>query len=433
MMHYVAEERTSHRAAIGLALAVTTVALLVALVVVFFVWPAQRLVDTSSDPYNYSAIARQIVTEGFAVYGLNKREASLYTQTIAAVYWVAGERPMLIKLLQCFMFAATCLVMFDIGRRIYNQRTGVIAALLFAFNPLPLRYVADLHMETMLTFLVTLSTWTMVRFYERRSFRNGVLVGVIAGVAALTKGVALIPPLLFGAYWACRSIAERWRRAPSPEPWSPVIAIALTTTLVILPWAARNYRVTGGHFVPLAPGLNDAFLRGYVFSRMEFALLRRPPYTDAENECNEWFAEIARERGTMVGQDELRDEAIYAEVAKQKIVAEPLELVRKTAVGLFTFWYQMTNQLNSLVAAGIALAAWALVAVGWRRARREARPNWLLILPILSMNVLIALLCSLGRYSMPIIPCLMILAAFGVDTLMVRARGSDTTRPAAST
>jgi hypothetical protein len=36
------------------------------------------------------------------------------------------------------------------------------------------------------------------------------------------------------------------------------------------------------------------------------------------------------------------------------------------------------------------------------------------------MNVFVALLIPLGRYSVPVIPCLMILAAFGVDTLLNR-------------
>jgi hypothetical protein len=36
------------------------------------------------------------------------------------------------------------------------------------------------------------------------------------------------------------------------------------------------------------------------------------------------------------------------------------------------------------------------------------------------MNVFVALLIPLGRYSAPILPCLMILAAFGVDTLLNR-------------
>jgi hypothetical protein len=36
------------------------------------------------------------------------------------------------------------------------------------------------------------------------------------------------------------------------------------------------------------------------------------------------------------------------------------------------------------------------------------------------MNVFVALLIPLGRYSVPILPCLMILTAFGVDTLLNR-------------
>jgi hypothetical protein len=36
------------------------------------------------------------------------------------------------------------------------------------------------------------------------------------------------------------------------------------------------------------------------------------------------------------------------------------------------------------------------------------------------MNVFVATLIPLGRYSVPILPCLMILAAFGVDSLLSR-------------
>ena len=47
----------------------------------------------------------------------------------------------------------------------------------------------------------------------------------------------------------------------------------------------------------------------------------------------------------------------------------------------------------------------------------EGRPSWLIWLPIVVMNVFVAILIPLGRYSVPILPLLMILAAFGVDTL----------------
>jgi 4-amino-4-deoxy-L-arabinose transferase-like glycosyltransferase len=394
------------------------VALLASLLMLFLVWPSQQLVEGGGDPYNYAAIARRMLVEGFGAHGLTKREASLYPAFIAAVYYLVGERPLVVTLLQCGFFAATAFLVFDIARRLYNPRTGLIAGLLFSLDPVPLRYVADLHMETMLTLAMTLTIWTMVRLYLSPTARGGLLVGVVGGLAALTKGVALVPLLVFSAWWMFRCFAARLPEARRQIPWRPVVAIALATGLTILPWTLRNYRVTGGRFVLIGPGLSDAFLRGYVFSRSEYALLRRPPYVDAENECNAWFAEICRRAGTEFGRDEVLDEKILGAVARQKIVDEPLELVRKTAVGLLTFWYQMTTLTNSLITGGLALVAWVLAGIGLKRSCQEGRPAWLLWLPVVSMNVFIALLCSLGRYSLPIIPCLIVLAASGVDTLM---------------
>ena len=397
---------------------VATIALGTALFTLFVLWPAQRIVDVTFDPYNYAGLARQMLSEGFAAHGLTKREASLYPAFIALVYAIAGSRPLIVTLLQCGIFAGTCALIVNIGARLFNVRTGLIAGLLFAIDPVPLRYVADLHMETLLTFAVTLNVWSMVRFHERPSVREGLLVGLTAGLATLTKGVAIVPPLVFGAYgmWRVGTAYLRGQR-PQASPQS-VVAIALATALVIAPWTARNYRVTGGRFVLIAPGFSDAFLRGYVFSRSEFALLRRPPYTDAENECNAWFRDLCRRAGTEFGRDEVRNEGILAAEATRKIIAEPGELARKVVVGLFTFWYQMTTRFNSAVTGGIALAMWGLAMAGWSRGRREQRPLWLLMMPIVAMNVFIAVLCSLGRYSLPIIPCLAVLAAFGVDTLL---------------
>jgi len=391
-----------------------------ALVVAFLIWPVQQVVDRRPDPYNYAAIASQMVRDGFAAHGLTKREASLYPITIAATYRAFGERPLLIVLGQCLLFAATCALAFDLGRRLYNRRTGLIAGALVVFNPLLLRYVGDLHMETMLTFLVTLNVWCMVKFYEQRTISSGALVGLSAAVAGLTKGVALVPPLVFGACWVVKGLDARRRRVAPAAPWAAVAAIAIATVTVVTPWTIRNYRVTGGRFVLLAPGFNDAFLRGYIFSRLEYALLQRSPYVDAENECNAWLSAICRRAGAEFGRDEVRDEQIFGAEVRRMIVEAPLATLRKIAVGMFTFWYQMTGRLTSLVAAAIAATAWLLALTGRRRARVESKPSWLLWLPIVSMNVVVALLCSLGRYSMPVVPGLMVLAAFGVDTLLVR-------------
>jgi hypothetical protein len=72
-----------------------------------------------------------------------------------------------------------------------------------------------------------------------------------------------------------------------------------------------------------------------------------------------------------------------------------------------------------MVPAALAAVAWVFAVIGFTRAR-EQRPTWLLLLPILVMNVFVAVLIPLGRYSVPVLPCLMVLASAGVDALLMR-------------
>ena len=50
---------------------------------------------------------------------------------------------------------------------------------------------------------------------------------------------------------------------------------------------------------------------------------------------------------------------------------------------------------------------------------------WPFILPVFYLNVVLALLLALGRYSAPILPALLVVSAFGVDTLLDRWRPRD--------
>jgi 4-amino-4-deoxy-L-arabinose transferase-like glycosyltransferase len=391
---------------------IVAVAVAASLMMVFFVFRHQSLVANSGDPYAYGAIARDFVQHGFVK--LSRRAASLYPELIAVVYRLGGG-DLAVVLAQCALHAGTCLLVFSLGRRLFNARTGLLAGLFCALHPMLLRYVADLHMETILTFFCMLTLWFTVRFHERPTLANGVLLGAVGMVTVLTKGVMLPYLALFGLISGLLALHRR-----SAREVGAVLAMFVTMALILAPWTYRNYQVTGGRFVLLTPGTSDSFLRGYVFTRWEFATLQKPPYTDAENESNAWFRKIAHDAGTEWSADEVVDEVNNARVVKQMIATHPLDTVRKVAVGLFTFWYEMTSLRNSLVPASLAVIGWILAFVGLRRAHREGRPSWLIWLPIVVMNVFVATLIPLGRYSVPILPCLMILAAFGVDTLLGR-------------
>ncbi len=412
-------ETKSQRSWLKPVLPVAGLAFVAAMVMVLLVFRKQALVDNTGDPYLYGAIARGFVEHGFDQ--LTRRAAMLYPHILAVFYWLgAGDRA--VQFAQVGLHTASCSLVFVIGRHIFNTRTGVLAGLATAVHPMLLRYVADLHTETLLVFLSVLMTWCAIRFYEAPTIKNGFISGVVGITAAIAKGVLLPFSLVFGAVMFVRGL----RKLGTPNPIPGVIVMAVTMAVIIAPWTYRNYQVTHGKFVLITPGMPDAFLRGYIFTRVEFATLQKPPYTDAENESNALFRRIAQENGTTWNVDEVRDDVNNSKEMQRMIREHPFLTVRKVVVGMFTFWYEMTSLANSLIPASLALMGWILAFVGIKRARRQHLPVWLLLVPILTLNVFVAVLVPLGRYSVPVLPLLCILAAFGVDTLLERHRANGT-------
>jgi len=401
-------------------LAIFLLGVLAGLAMVLVVFNAQSFVDTKVDPYFFGAMGKSLARgDGFMPYGnLIKRRAPLYPLLIGAIYTLFGEHPRLVQLLQCLLLGGTCWLVYDMGCRVFNRRTGILAGVACALHPLMLRYVADLHLETLFTFLVTLTIWYSLKFYERPSVTTGVLLGVAGALASLTKAVFVIYPALFLAVWTISWWMKRRRMDAPPYPFAACFAVGLTMIVLIAPWTIRNYRATNGHFVLISSGFSDAFLRGYVFSKTDYLLLRRPPYTDAENESNAWFRAEARKAGTEWERDDYETDKLLNKVAKDKFLSEPALFVRKFFVGLFAFWYEMTSLPNSLLAGVLALAAIVLAAIGAYRSWQEARPVWLFVLPAIQLNLLLAALLALGRYSVPVMPVLLVASAFGVDTLL---------------
>lgn len=394
-------------------------ALLTGLAMVFVVSGRQSFVNEAGDPYEFGAMGQSLAAgSGFEGFGtLIKRRAPLYPLVIGGVYKLFGTHERAVMTLQCLFFAATCALVYSIGKKLFNERTGLLAALACALHPMLLRYVASLHLESQLTFLFTLVLWLMVRFWHKPTVVNGALIGVAAGLASLTKAVALPYPILFAAGVTLAVRSSRQRGQAVQLPWPGLLVMLVATGATILPWTIRNYQVTG-HVVPISSGTSDAFLRGFIFSRTEFITLEKPPYTDAENESNAYFRSLAAAEGTEWQRDDYETDQILNAEAKRRVLDEPLGVVRKSVVGVFTFWYQMTSLKNSLLALVTALGGWFLAVLGWRRARREDRPAWLLFLPIMYLNAMLALLLALGRYSVPILPALMIMAAYGLDSLL---------------
>jgi len=392
--------------------------LFAALFMTFIVWPRQNAVQRVDDPYFFSILG-QSIAEGRGFMQWNHpdlptmRRAPLYPGMIAFVYLLGGVHTVLIRLVQCVLAGLTSMFAFAIGERVFSKPVGLLAGVMTALHPMVLRYVPDLQVECLLTFFTTLMVWCGVRFVHKPTLAAGFAVGATGALGALVKGVLVVCPPVFAIFWLVR----RLRRGEGLS-LAPVAAMALAMCLVILPWTARNYKVSGGHFILISTNAGGEFLRGYVFAQPKYYLLELRPYVDGENEANQMEVDLFTSQNLVWERDEPETERVLSKAAKEKLVNEPGAFVKKTVIGLFTFWYVLTSRTNSLVMGGSALIAWVIALFGVRQARAEKRLLWPLVQPILTINILYAVLLALGRYSAPTIPTLMVLTAWGLFCIL---------------
>jgi hypothetical protein len=182
-----------------------------------------------------------------------------YPLFVATIYKVAGVRQMPVALAQTALFAAICLLVFAITRRVATDVVALGAAALTALFP-PIPYFGALVMtEVWTTFLFTLSIWMAIRALESRRTMSFVTLGVMLALTALSRPVFLLFPFAMAA--ACIVVLP-WAgvvRRPALGQWAVLImAFAIT----MLPWFSYNYVNLGRFTVSPAGGVGRGIWEG---------------------------------------------------------------------------------------------------------------------------------------------------------------------------
>ncbi|MCK5572346.1 MAG: glycosyltransferase family 39 protein, partial [Bacteroidetes bacterium] len=197
---------------------------------------AAILIDTPlrSDDAEYAALARSTLSGGG--FSLESTPTAYrmpgYPLVVAGVFLALGESMTAVRLLQAIVDTLTCLLVFVIGRRIADERTGLVAALLYALFPLQILYVSSVMTETSFTFLLCASVALMLA--PGASIPRMVAAGLVAGIATLFKPIALVLPVLIPFVPALVHQRNRVRL------WM-MLSFCAGVLLVISPWLVRNY------------------------------------------------------------------------------------------------------------------------------------------------------------------------------------------------
>lgn len=175
----------------------------------------------------------------------------LYTSIIAVGMMFVPQSPGLaLKLLQAVLSSLTCLVIFDIGSRLFDQWVALLSAMAVALYPVFLIVVAQPTVTVVNTFLLSLMVWSLLRLRMSDTLGRAVFAGFVVGLSALSRPliVVFMVPILLWLWLNRAALSLRW--------WKLGIVAALTTVLTVAPWTLRNIAI---HRAPVLISTNGGF------------------------------------------------------------------------------------------------------------------------------------------------------------------------------
>jgi 4-amino-4-deoxy-L-arabinose transferase-like glycosyltransferase len=122
-----------------------------------------------------------------------------------------------------------------LGRRVGGDRIGLIAAGLAAVSPLLIARDGSLMSESLYGFLVILALLATYRVIDKPVSRSAAILGVLIGLAALTRGEALLfLPILAFVVW-------RQAKPKSVSRGRLLVVMVVAAAVTLAPWTIRNF------------------------------------------------------------------------------------------------------------------------------------------------------------------------------------------------
>ncbi len=169
----------------------------------------------------------------------------LYPYLMAVIYWFVGHQPGLIRFIQHALGVLTSVVAYRLAEAIFSRRAGYFAGLLSAGYGLYLFYEQQLLKETLAVFLISYSTLVLLHCAREPIPKRFLWPGFLTGLTILLRGnVYLYLPLL--TLWIFL-IARRDERSGYSGAFAVGI-FGLGVALALAPVTLRN-RVVGHDWV----------------------------------------------------------------------------------------------------------------------------------------------------------------------------------------
>lgn len=198
----------------------------------------------------------------------------LYCAVLGGVYALFGPSLAAAKIFQALLGAASCVLLWDVTRRLFSRAAALVAALLLATWDLHIYYTGLLIPTVLVLFLNLAVLASICAWQQQITLARCLAVGALVGLATLAKANALLLiPLVAYSAWRCAPVARRTVLSVAVVA-SSLLCIA-PTSLIESQRLGRPILVTNTGAVNLYKGNGPSATGTHVFlSRAERQAMR---------------------------------------------------------------------------------------------------------------------------------------------------------------
>lgn len=347
----------------------------------------------------------------------------LYPSLLGLFYAGLGHQPDLVPYLHVFLDTITAFFVFGIGRHLFSPWVGTLAASAFFLYPAYWMYDIRIRAEPILTLLMVVWTWAMVKCITTDRPWPPAGMGLVAGLTILCKPVVMPLAIIISLWLAWSSTCLR----------SGLLRgglYMLCCLLTVLPWTMRNNHAFG-QLLPVSTGLGVGLWMGSDPVSLGSWPMPNPV------EAQIWETAGITPLSHPYVMYEVSNDNLLRKKGWSRIKADPATYVWLTVTRVVHFWignkFYLLNSDQGFATAfrndvrerGATIAVYSLM-------KRLVLVPALLILALCSLWVFrihwrdlfplyafpigltlgyVPFTVESGRYALPVLPCLFLLAA----------------------
>ena len=214
--------------------------------------------ETAGDSEDYDTAAWNLAQgKGFTFNNEPAKIAPGYSLFLSGIYYVFGHNYLAVKIIQFLLLAAIAVIAYLLAR-IFLNFSGCLAlfsSLTIVVWPYFVFYPNLIVTEILFTFLLLLSTYFLLAFQRNPSLKNSLILGVLLGAAALVRVAILFLPVWLAFFFLV------FLKPAREKSYLLKLALFLAVFLTIFsPWIIRNYL----HFDQPIPVYSHVVEKSYV-------------------------------------------------------------------------------------------------------------------------------------------------------------------------